>query len=256
MEKLNDILKIPERCLVAKKITKAFFKRNFDLTSQERVLLDDAAAVISIDWIASLSPVSSNVPLYKEGLEVYEEVQVIAVKTDGSIFERNKLKIAELVQKYIPYPILLCVYADTKFIFNTCDKRINQNDNAKRTIEKRLFTENINITEQSVAQQAFIESLEYANIDKTTLKTLYEGYSQRIVALQAAELSGMFILRSHSRTQQDMENLERIEAIEKEITLLQVQAKKETQMNQRVELNLKVQQKRKEVDQLKSLITQ
>ena len=61
MESLNQILQLPERCLVNKKITKAFFKRNFDLTLTERKLLDDSAIIIQIDWIASLKPNQINI---------------------------------------------------------------------------------------------------------------------------------------------------------------------------------------------------
>jgi hypothetical protein len=53
MDALNTILQIPERCMVHKKITKAFFKRNFDLISGEKTLLDN---LIAIDWLASISP--------------------------------------------------------------------------------------------------------------------------------------------------------------------------------------------------------
>ncbi len=141
METLNTILQIPERSLVNKKITKAFFKRNFDLTNSEKLLLDDFNMVIAIDWLASVGPASTNISRYQDEQYLFEEVQIISVQTTEPNFERNHPKIADLVQKCIPYPILLCIYHRDAFVLNTCDKRVNQNDNSRRTIEKRYSTE-------------------------------------------------------------------------------------------------------------------
>ena len=248
MDALNTILQIPERCMVHKKITKAFFKRNFDLTTGEKSLLDDANAVIAIDWMASISPTSANIPFYKDGETIFEEIEIISVKTAETDFEKNHLKIAELIQKYIPYSILLYIKNEKSFVLNACDKKINQNDNAKRTIEKRYFSEIINQTSRTAQQVAFLQSLVFSGLDKTNLKTLYGSYIARIIALQAAQINGIFIPRTKSRSQSDMDNLEKIELLNKEIVLLQSQIKNESQLNQRVDLNLRIQQKRKLIE--------
>ena len=125
MDKLNSILQIPERCLVYKKITKAFFKRNFDLTSTEKLLLEDFSVVTGIDWVASISPANANINRYQDEHYLFEEVQVISVQTAELDFDRNHPKIAGLVQKYIPYPILLYIYSNKEFVLSTCDKKIN-----------------------------------------------------------------------------------------------------------------------------------
>jgi hypothetical protein len=255
MDALNTILQIPERCLVNKKITKAFFKRNFDLTSTEKTLLDDANAISGIDWLASVSPSNSNINPYKDEQYLFEEVQIIVVHTSGSDFEINHQRIADLIQKYIPYPILLCIRKDGTFVLNACDKKINQNDSNRRILEKKYITESIDKQETTECQQSFLSSLIFSELDKTNLKTYYDSYIQRMIALQAAELSGVFTPRTKARTQSDMEKLEKIEALQKEIQLLQNQAKKESQLNQRILLNTEIQNKRKLIEQLKALIT-
>jgi hypothetical protein len=252
---LNTILQFPERCLLNKKITKAFFKRNFELTISEKTLLDDASAVIGLEWLASIGPVNANVKSYQDAQYSYEEIQVITVQSSIDNFDRNYSKIAELVQKYIPYQILLCIWNSNVFMLNTSDKRVNQNDNNRKTIESSFSTEVINLSTITKAQQSFIESLSFSGLDKTNLKTMYDAYTQRIIALQTAELSGQYTPRTQSRTQTDIENLEKIELLQKEILALQNHAKKETQLNQQVALNTQVQQKRKQIEQLKELLT-
>lgn len=255
METLNTILQIPERSLVNKKITKAFFKRNFDLTNSEKLLLDDFNMVIAIDWLASVGPASTNISRYQDEQYLFEEVQIISVQTTEPNFERNHPKIADLVQKCIPYPILLCIYHRDAFVLNTCDKRVNQNDNSRRTIEKRYSTEIVSRKDASLQQQDFMNSLIFTELDKTNLKTYYDSYTQRIIALQAALLSGSFIPRTQSRTQSDMDKLEKIAALQTEIQVLQNQAKKESQLSRQIALNTQVQLKRQQIDKLKELIT-
>lgn len=255
MDNLNSILQLPRRCLLNKKITKAFFKRNFELTTKEKALLDDVTMITSVEWLASISPASANINLYNDDNFLYEEVQVITVNSEATNFEKSCFNIIEFIQKYIPYPILLIVYSDKGFIINTCDKKINHNDNSLRIIDKRYTTELINEAAPTEQQQTFLNSLSFAVLDKTNLKTFYDSYSQRIVGLQTAMIKGSFIPRTQSRTANDMENLERIEILEKEIAALQNQAKKETQLNKRIEMNTQLHNKRIQIQELKQLIS-
>jgi len=240
--------------MVNKKITKAFFKRNFELTTAEKKLLDDFTIIIQIDWLASVKPENSNIIAYTYEQVIYEEVVIISVQTSDDNFDKNKQKIAELIQKYIPYNILLCIYNNKFFVLNTCDKRINQNDATKRTIEKYYFTENISITKPIEKQKSFIKSLAFSELDKQNLKTFYDSYTSRIIALQAAVLTGIFTIRKNERSKQDVQHLENITQLQSEILTLQNQAIKETQLKIQVQLNTEIQKKRKEIKKLEKLI--
>ena len=255
MDGLNNILQIPERCLINKKITKAFFKRNFELASSEISLLDDFSSVVSIDWHASISPTNSNIAEYRDEQNVFEEVQIISVQSTDKEFQKNYGRIADFIQKYIPYQILLCIWHDKNFVLNACDKKISQNESSKRIIEKRYTTEIINHETTIEYQQAFLISLNFSVLDKTNLKTYFDSYTQRIIALQTAALNGAFFPRTQSRTQGDMSVLEKIDMLSKEIQVLENQAKKESQLNLRVQLNTQIQGKRKQIEELKVLLT-
>jgi hypothetical protein len=255
MERINEILQIPDRCLLERKIHKTFFKKNFELTLSERNLLDDFSIVVGIDWIASISPASANISRYADERYIYEEVQIIAVQTNENGFERNVPKIADLVQKYIPYPIVLCIYYDTVAVFQTCNKRINQNDLTRRTIEEQYFSVPINLTATTTEQTAFLNSIAYARLDKTNLKTYYEAYIQCIVALQTTAYTGHFVPRNKEQTAANLQTLQTLQNLQNEIVTLHNTAKKETQLSARVALNLQIQQLRTQIEQLKTLLT-
>lgn len=255
MVELNEILQIPQRCLVNKKITKAFFKRNFDLTSAEKNLLDDFSIVKSIDWLASISPANANIPSYSDNQKIYEEIVVINVHTVEKDFDKNKQKLAELIQKYIPYSILICIFNEAIFCLNACEKRINQNDSTRRTLEISHFTDNISRANPTDVQKSFLVSLRFPNLDKTNLKTYYDSFLQNIISLKAAELNGTFVPRTKDRSEVDLQYLQKIESLQKEITTLENSVKKETQLNQRVNLNTQIHQKRIEIEFLKTQLT-
>ena len=252
---ITDILQLPEKCLVNKKITKAFFKRNFDMTSAERNLLDDANAVISIDWIASISQANANVPAWQDAESTFEEIEVIAVTTNTENLNKQSNRIIDLIQKYIPYHLLIAVTDGAKTVWNVTYKRINQNDNNKRTVDKKFTSEIIDLGGNNAIHKAFIESLSFSELTSTDLKVLYDSYVQCFVGLNTAPIIGSFETRPTDRTKEDVELLERISQLEKEITTLSNTAQKETQLNKRIELNTQLQHKRKQIEQLKNTIT-
>lgn len=255
IEKIINILHLPEKCLVNKKITKAFFKRNFELTKNERNLLDDFSVVVSIDWLASISPSNSNVPAFVTPDVTFEEIQVITLQTNSGNYNRDKTRLFDFVQKFIPYHLLLVVYTDKVVSWNACLKRINENDSTKRVTEKDFSTEDIPLKNPTKNQKAFYNGLSFIELDKTNLKTLYNGYIQQIVALNAADVRGDFTPQPAERTRQDVVYLEKIAQLEKEIITLTNLSTRETQMSLRVEYNLKIQQKRKRIEEIKELIS-
>ncbi|MDP3927585.1 MAG: DUF4391 domain-containing protein [Bacteroidota bacterium] len=254
LNQIIHILQLPERCLVNKRITKAFFKRNFDMTSSEKNLLDDYNTITAIDWIASISMANANVPEYKDCETTFEEIQVIAVTTSPQSLKINASKIIDLIQKYIPYHMLLIVHDGINSNWNVTYKHINQNDNNKRTLGKK-FTADWNTTNSNnKLHEAFCEALSFSRVPSTNLRILYEGYVQCFIGLITAPIIGSFEIRPAERTKEDVERLERITSLEKEINTLTNVAQKETQLNKRIEINTQVQQKRKQIKLLKNSI--
>lgn len=254
LNQIIHVLQLPEKCLVNKKITKAFFKRNFDITTAERNLLDDYNAIISIDWIASISQTNANVPVWQDAVATFEEIEVIIVTTNTENLNKQTGRIIDLIQKYIPYHLLLVVTDGDKSIWNVAYKQINQNDNNKRTVEKKFISELIGFEGDNSIHKAFLDSLNFNKLASADLKALYDSYVQCFVGLNTAPIIGSFETRTTERTKEDVELLEQIKQLEKEITALCNFAQKESQLNKRIELNTQLQNKRKQIEQLKSTI--
>ena len=254
MEIIAQYLQLPGRCIANSRITKAFFKRNFDLTLTERAMLDNPEIIKSINWLARINTQNANISLFNNSGTVVEEIQVITAEIGNADFSMAALKVAEFIQKHIPYHILLIIYHSESFFIHTCNKLINQNDSNKRVIEKRFFTQEIPFSGANDNQIAFLKSLTFAHLDKTNLKTFYDGYSERIINFQASGFTGVFEPRPQYRTRQDLLNMERLEALKKEVTDLQNKARKELQLKELLKLNTQLYTTRKEIERLIALI--
>lgn len=246
-ELLHKTLKLPSNCWVNQKLPKTFFKRNFDITLSEKKLLEDFSIIQQMDVLALVNQETANIPSFKEATSSYEEVIILAVQTTTEQFDKQKDKISQLIQKYIPNPMLLVVYDDTKLLFNVAEKRINNNDTTKRVIEKEYTTDTITIDDINKKQQHFLENLAFDKANKLDLRHYYNHFIQSVVGLQTAQINGTFVARPIAQSKENVLILEQIEALKIQIATLENKAKKETQIAEMVRYNTEIQEIRKNI---------
>ncbi|AZI69443.1 DUF4391 domain-containing protein [Cloacibacterium normanense] len=249
-----DILNLPERSLLQKKLTKAFFLKNFDLSATEKKVLN--STIVQMEWLASLKPSNCNVPSVINDLVTYEEVQIMICNVGNEKVDEVATNCFQLFQKHIPYNMLVIVENDTEFKLNVCEKRINQNDKTKRTIENQYTSGTISKLYKTELSDAFLTTLDFSKLDKTNLEMLYRGYCNAIVQFNSASVTGVFQARNSARTQDDLVMLNQIEDLERDISKLTNQLKAEKQQNQRVTLNIAIHQKRKQIEDIKIKLSQ
>lgn len=249
----NNILHIPERSILDKRLTKAFFLKNFSLSATEKKLLNNN--IQNMTWLASIKPSTANIPVVINENYKYEEIQIMLCTVEDNTLKALAEKCMILFQKYIPYQMLVIVEDANEFKINVCDKRINKNEPSKRTIEHYFNTDSLSKLYKNDINESFFKALHFNNLDKTNLELLYKSYIQAIVQFQAASITGSYQKRTNKRTIEDMQNLEAIELLERDIISLSNQIKKENQLNQKVQLNIKIQEKRKEIQSLKDTLT-
>jgi hypothetical protein len=247
----NKILNIPDRTIISKKISKAFFIRNFELSSADKKILNE---IVTMEWLASIKPSNSNIALFQNGIYIFEEIQVMTCKLSGNLIKGTIDKVANLFQKHIPYPIVLVIENEDEFVVNVCDKKINQNDKSKRILETFINSPTVSKLYKNELVNAFFRALDFAILDKTNLETTYKSYTTAIIQFQTAMVTGTFNKRTSVRTEDDLKHLETIQRIEKEIITLSNQIKKESQLNTKVSLNIEIQKKRNEIEIIKTLL--
>lgn len=255
-ELLHKNLKLPTHCWVNQKLPKTFFKRNFEITLSEKKLLDDFSIIQQMEVLALVNQETANIPSFIEASSSYEEIIILAVQTTTEQFDKQKDKIAQLIQKYIPNPMLVVVYDNNKLLFNVAEKRINNNDAIKRVIEKEYTTETITGDNISIKQQQFLENLAFDKANKLDLRHYYNHIIQSVIGLQTAQINGTFVTRSIEQSKENVQILEQIEVLKQQITTLENTAKKETQVAEMVKWNTQINQNRKSIESLTAKLNQ
>ena len=131
-----EFLNIPDSCFIGNTIYKKLFYKIADLSGSDKSLFTDT--INKVIWLYCLKPETINVPAYKDEVRDYPEIEVIEVL----VHKDYKLKrIAEIIMRTIPYPMLLIFKLGDKRQFYVAHQRSSQSDSSKNTIEEFIATD-------------------------------------------------------------------------------------------------------------------
>lgn len=215
------LLNIPKRAFYNRRIPKNKLYKQIGIDPKlERKFIDEIEHII---WKYKLSQETINLEPTKE----VEEIQVFEIK----LKERDiSIEVLENIDRVIPYPILYI---------------IRYNDNIKLTI---AYKERNKIDENKMVVYSYYQSewmkeddLKIDILKGLNLKEVYDNIIRQLIPLE-------------SKIQDDIEELielnERIESLKKEIKRLEKRIIKEKQFNRKVDLNIKLQKKKRELEEL------
>ncbi|HHM7841096.1 TPA: DUF4391 domain-containing protein [Pseudomonas aeruginosa] len=237
---------LPESARVAQRVPKKLLLENGAPTASDKRLITDA--IEEIQWLAALKPHTIGVPSYRDAQREYLEIAVLRVTLRGAGQPASLTRLAELVHRAVPYPVLLLMEGPT-LTLSLAHKRWAQNEAGKVVLDGAPVSASLShITEDAAAvedaivpeiKSAFAQSLSIARQPKTTLHALYQGWMERVWALQAARLTGTYQAdTTPEQAAARWQALADCERLENEIGRLRAQAAKEKQLARQVELNL------------------
>lgn len=242
-------LNIPKSCIVDNTIFKKAFIENIDLSSSDKKIINEH--IKKVIWRYCLKPDTINISAYKSAERDYLEIEIIEVQLN----ESTKIKrIAEIIMRAIPYPILLIFSINDKFQLVTGDMRKNLSDSAKVTVEDFSFTDWIDIN----ANDEFVQKLfEELNINKLSFSNFYEMYkdiTSKINFYNLSKSKGEVINTEVLSKVDTQEVYTKIKSIEDKILQLQNKVKKTIDVAERVEISVELNKLRNEKEDLYSKI--
>jgi len=249
-------LGMPKACLLGKRIYKKQFHDNAKLTSAEKKALSED--VDTIEWRFTLKPSTINIPRYVTEELDYSEVALLHIRLKE---DKRQQLIGKLIQRAIPYPMILVMEHEGRLLIQVADKRINQADSEKVVIESFLGTGWIDLLEPSAVQQKFLNDFRITDFSYANFHDFYQSITQRIVALNCADRTGRYALEGSSggldgdageeSGNRKIEQLRTLDELEKQQISLRSALKRESQFNQRLELNMKIKKLAQEMDSVK-----
>jgi hypothetical protein len=163
------------------------------------------------------------------------------------------LRISSVIQKAVPYPLLILFVCGTRLAVNAADKRINRADANKIVTENSYDTGWIDIVSPEPAQDAFIADFRVTNFSYRNLYDFYQDAVARIIALNCAAHTGRYTLPRETasapkRKTERLEALRHIDNFHQEQTELRNKLRKEKNLGSQVSLNTKIKQLSDRID--------
>ena len=219
-------LNISDSCFIGNTIYKKLFYENADLASGDKSLFTDA--INKITWVYCLKPETINIPPFKDQVRDYPEIEVIEVDVNKDY----KLKrIAEIIMRTIPYPMLLIFKWEDKKQLYVAHQRVSQSDSSKNTIEEFISTDWLH-NNSALFAKLDVKQMRFTNF--------FALYSDIVDAISIYKVSDV-IADNTSITGAEARALSaQIEDIEGQITSLRAKLKKESQFNRKMELNIEI----------------
>lgn len=258
-EKVWQAMNLPDSCLLNSRIYKKMLLESADLSSNDKkVIIEDIDTLV---WRYTLKPETINIPKLQTDEFDYPEIAAIHVtlKSDNGKSSNRIKRLVEVIQRAIPYPLMLIISHNNRLWLSLANKRQSLADSQKLMVEAFFDSNWIDGAASESIEQEFIASLNSKQLDWTNFYTFYQGYVARMLALQAARHTGQFRLESlhevdanasASPTRDRQTLLQDIRQLEEEESSLKASLKSETQFNRRLALNMSIKRCQQQIQKL------
>ena len=243
IETLYKKMAIPDACHLGKRIFKKLFHENAKLGATDKKAFREDIDVIT--WQYTLKPSTIPIQAYEDNQREYHEVAILQVNL--KTLNRTS-RIAEIIHRAIPYPLVVVFAYKTMCTMSLAHKRFSQAEKGAIVTEDFLITDWIDLLAPTLIQQAFLDSIALSVLPHTHFYAFYSALTDRTVALDCARLTSEYRLESAAaRRQARRDRLAVCHNLEIQIAGHKAAIKNETQFNRQVELNLKIKKLEKQL---------
>ena len=237
-------LGLPEKALLQARIYKKQLLENADLTISDRKWINED--IESIEWRYTLKPATVAIPKYEDAEREYIEIALLHITLKANTHVK---RLNEVVQRAIPYPLIVVFEHDNNLWVSLADKRINRADSSKLTVEQFFESGWLNgsvATSEVITQ--FGSSLRFTQLVQLDLYAFYQAIITRFNALEAAKHTGKFTLTADVEADKlRQEYLQTLMQLELQLVSLKAQVKNETQFNRKLEGNVQIKQLKQKI---------
>ena len=249
IEALYEKMMIPESCRLGKRVYKRLFNENAKLNATDKKALSDD--VDTILWQYTFKPTTIPIQPYNDDQREYHEVALLQVNLK-QIGRVNRL--AEIVHRAIPYPLLVVFVSDTICSISLAHKRFSQAEKEAIVAEGFQATGWLDLSNLTEIQTAFLESLNISTWPHTHFFAFYRAAMDRMIALACAEHTGHYSLEIPGGRSVDdrVDKLRQVEKLRQEESEIQGKLKKEKNLGTQVQLNTRIKQIKDRIEEIKT----
>jgi len=229
-------LDLPSGALVDQRVPKKTLSEYGAKTAAARRYIQEG--IESLRWVAAIKPTTAGVPEFSNEVREYLEIAVLHLHLRPAA---QGSRLATLIHRAIPYPILLFSSGAESFAISLAHKRWSQGEKNHVVVDGDVVFLCIDEYVPVDALSGFLSALSLTKQPRDTLYELYQGWLDTVLALKTACVLGDFALpRSREHADARSEALLECARLESEMASLRAAAAREKQIPRQVELNLKL----------------
>ncbi len=226
-------LALPPESKVDLRVAKKLLVENGAPTAADKRQIKEG--IEDLHWLAALKPTTIGVPEYRDTVREYLEIAVLSLALRPAA---KAGRLVELIHRAIPYPVLLVSQQSDIPALSMAHKRWSIGEAGKVVLDDEIIS--CDLIEHDTTP-LFLASLNLTSQPQVHLLALYQGWIESLEAFQAAQLTGLFVRPTTSKLAGNRhEALGEFDRLTRQIATLRSQASRESQINRRVELNLKI----------------
>ncbi len=227
---------LPAGSRVDQRVPKKLLLENGAPTAADKRQINEG--IEELLWLAALKPTTIGVPEYRDSIREYLEIAVLSLTLRPAA---KGGRLVELIHRAIPYPVMLITVHGETVSLSLAHKRWSQGETGKVVIEDVRCTAGFRPHAPTAEETSFLARLALSSLPARDLFALYQGWIDRLAALEAAQITGTFAPpHSGDRASAVREGLDTYARLQRDIAALRAQAEKAKQINRRVELNLEI----------------
>jgi predicted nucleic-acid-binding protein len=276
LSKIYEQLNLPDKTYLGTRVAKKQLIENSQLSSSDKkAVQEDIEAII---WRNTLKNTTLNISPYHETIEANNE-STDKLDSDSYVLEYNEIavievtirsttrakKIAELIQRAIPYPILLVLHLkhvtaenEPSITLNLATKRLSKADHSKLKVERFYQSPAFTITQlnSDSIEDVFLKSLSVENQSFVNFYEFYMGWVKQFLELEKSKHTNEFTESDNqsvdiAQAKSKAKLLDSITSLESRLAGIRKKITQEGQINRKVELNIQAQNIKQELSTLK-----
>jgi hypothetical protein len=226
-------LDLPASARLDRRVPKKLLLENGAPTATDRKAINDG--VDELRWIAALKATTIGVPPYSDDVREYLEIAVLQLTTRP---ETRTARLASLVHRAVPYPVLLVIGDERHVVISTAHKRLSLGEAGKTVLDDEGVAIQLDEPGDAAWLPTFLDSLALASQPRTSILAVYQGWIDTLIALMAARVTGQFVVL-HAPVEKDArrEAISDYARVTTEMASLRKAAARETQLPRQVETN-------------------
>lgn len=246
IDTLYEKMALPDSCHLGKRVFKSLFQENAVLGATDKKAFRED--IDTITWQYTLKPSTIPIPAYEDDSREYLEVALLQV----SLQTPHRIgRIAEIIHRAIPYPLVVVFSWESKCALSVAHKRFSQAEKGAIVAEDVRTTRWIDLERPTALEEEFLGSLAVPHLPPTHVYAFYSALMDRCIALECARLTGRYSPNIAPEQREARLNcLAASRALEDRIAERKAAIRAETQFNRQVELNAEIKRLEQELRQM------